>query len=111
MHELANSETETKTKNQLERAPLNCVANLTNETQKRTNGEKEKGRLRTRIEIPKLPEKGKNMNEETKPETKDQPQPKDQQETPKPELLVLKTGYGQHASLSLRERVNESIKL
>ena len=41
------------------------------------------------------------MNEETKPETKDQPQAKDQQQTPKPELLVLKTGYGQHASLSL----------
>ena len=77
---------------------MNYMINQTNETQKRTRREIEHGRLRTEIEIPKLPE-GKNMNEETKPETKDQQQATDQQETPKPELLVLKTGYGQHASL------------
>jgi hypothetical protein len=75
------------------------MTDQTNETQKRTCKEIEHGRLRTEIEIPKLPERGKSMNEETKPETKDQPQTKDEQGTPKPELLVLKTGYGQHASL------------
>jgi hypothetical protein len=63
----------------------------TNETQKESCEETEHGRLRTEIEIPKLPERAKSMNEENRPETKDQ------QETPKPELLVLKTGYGQHA--------------
>ncbi|MGA2769021.1 MAG: hypothetical protein ABSF24_12005 [Candidatus Bathyarchaeia archaeon] len=76
------------------------MTNQTNETQKRTRDEIEHGRLRTEIEIPKLLERAKSMNEETKPETKDQPQAKDQSTTPKPELLVLKTGYDQHASLN-----------
>ena len=61
--------------------------------QKRTLEEIKYGRLWAEIELPKPLERGKkNMNEEIKPETKDQ------QETPKPELLVLKTGYNQHAS-------------
>jgi hypothetical protein len=68
------------------------MTNQIGETQKRIHEEIEHGRLRTEIELSKLLERAKNMNEETKPERKDQ------QETPKPELLVLKTGYGQYTS-------------
>jgi len=39
------------------------------------------------------------MNEETnQTKTETKLEPTDQQETPKPDLLVLKTGYGQHAT-------------
>jgi hypothetical protein len=44
------------------------------------------------------------MNEnETEPETKDQ------QETQKPELLVLKTRYSQHASFSMQPACSDVI--
>ena len=75
------------------------MTNQTNETQKSTSQEIQDGRLWAETKFSKLLERAKSMNEETKPETNDQPQTKDQQETPKPKLLVLKTGYGQYASL------------
>jgi hypothetical protein len=64
------------------------MTNQTNKNQKRKRQQIEYG--------PDFLEGAEKMNEVTQPEAEEQ------QETPKPELLVLKTGYGPHASLSLQ---------